>query len=151
VLTLCLEAHNRTGKYSYYTQFHDLEIMYHVAPLLPATPTEEQQLERKRHVGNDIVVLLFRDADCKSTHCPLRSPGTDSPAAEFDPTVVASHFNHIFVVVQPEERTDGSSMTRYKYAPSSCRQPLTELQGSYCFQKRCACLRASNARLWSLP
>jgi hypothetical protein len=120
-------AHNRTGKYSYYTQFHDLEIMYHVAPLLPATPTEEQQLERKRHVGNDIVVMLFRDADCKSTLVPTLLSRTDNLAAEFDPSVVASHFNHIFVVVQPEERTDGSSMTRYKSESSSCRQSLTYL------------------------
>jgi RAP1 GTPase activating protein 1 len=36
--------------------------MYHVAPMIPNPSIDKQQLDRKRHLGNDIVVLLFRDA-----------------------------------------------------------------------------------------
>jgi RAP1 GTPase activating protein 1 len=35
--------------------------MYHVAPMIPFTPEDPQQLERKRHIGNDLCVLIFLD------------------------------------------------------------------------------------------
>lgn len=33
--------------------------MYHVAPLLPFYEKDTQQLERKRHVGNDVVNVVY--------------------------------------------------------------------------------------------
>jgi len=36
--------------------------MLHVAREIPYTEGDEQQVERKRHIGNDIVVLVFREA-----------------------------------------------------------------------------------------
>jgi len=71
-----------TGTHSVYTAFQDNEIMFHVAPLLPWLPNDKQQLERKRHLGNDIIVLLFKES---------QSP--------FNPTLLRSEFNHIFVVI----------------------------------------------------
>lgn len=35
--------------------------MYHVANLIPHNPKDAQQLERKRHIGNDIVVIAYCD------------------------------------------------------------------------------------------
>ena len=35
--------------------------MYHIAPMIPNPTHDKQQLDRKRHLGNDIVVLIFRD------------------------------------------------------------------------------------------
>ncbi|RUS21539.1 hypothetical protein BC937DRAFT_92345 [Endogone sp. FLAS-F59071] len=52
---------NSTGMNSVYTEFHGYEIMYHVAPLLPNSPRDEQHVERKRHLGNDIVLIVFND------------------------------------------------------------------------------------------
>jgi RAP1 GTPase activating protein 1 len=43
-----------------HTKFNGFEIMYHVAPYLPWYPNDKQQLERKRHLGNDIVVIVFQ-------------------------------------------------------------------------------------------
>ena len=40
-----------------------LEVMAHVAPLLPYDPVNPQQLHRKRHVGNDVVVVIFCEGD----------------------------------------------------------------------------------------
>ena len=37
--------------------------MYHVAPLLPFYEKDAQQLERKRHVGNDVVNVIFVEGD----------------------------------------------------------------------------------------
>ena len=77
---------NSTGEYSYYTKVKDLEIMYHIAPLLPFTPNDEQQLEKKRHIGNDVVVFIFKQ--------------TESPS--FQPAQFISEFNHIFIIVTPK-------------------------------------------------
>ena len=45
---------NTTGSHSVYTKFNEFEIMYHVAPLLPYQDFDEQRVERKRHLGNDV-------------------------------------------------------------------------------------------------
>lgn len=36
--------------------------MFHVAHLLPFRPADDQQIERKRHIGNDIVILLYNES-----------------------------------------------------------------------------------------
>ncbi|KAL3170449.1 hypothetical protein MRX96_014680 [Rhipicephalus microplus] len=46
-----------TGLYSVYSTYEDCEIMFHVSTMLPYTPSNKQQLLRKRHIGNDIVTL----------------------------------------------------------------------------------------------
>ena len=37
--------------------------MFHVSTLLPYSAEDMQQLERKRHIGNDIVIIVFQDGD----------------------------------------------------------------------------------------
>ncbi|GAV00818.1 hypothetical protein RvY_11614 [Ramazzottius varieornatus] len=73
-----------TGLYSLYTTFHEYEIMFHVSTMLPFTPSNKQQLLRKRHIGNDIVTIVFQE------------PG----ALPFSPKTIRSHFQHVFIVVQ---------------------------------------------------
>ncbi len=70
-----------------------------MSTLLPSITYDAQQLERKRHLGNDIVLIVFRDAEC-----------TDP----FDPSQIMSQFNHVFVVVQAD-KSDPMQGTRYKY------------------------------------
>ena len=48
-----------TGTHSIYTVHCGLSIMFHVATMIPFTAGDEQQVERKRHLGNDIVVIVF--------------------------------------------------------------------------------------------
>ncbi|CAK1555815.1 unnamed protein product [Leptosia nina] len=83
-----------TGTEAVYERFYDREIMFHVAPLLPHTAGDAQQLQRKRHVGNDIVAIVFQEK-----------------ATPFTPDMIASHFLHAFIVVTPIE-VEGE--TRYK-------------------------------------
>nr|XP_045598357.1 signal-induced proliferation-associated 1-like protein 1 isoform X1 [Procambarus clarkii]XP_045598358.1 signal-induced proliferation-associated 1-like protein 1 isoform X1 [Procambarus clarkii]XP_045598359.1 signal-induced proliferation-associated 1-like protein 1 isoform X1 [Procambarus clarkii] len=73
-----------TGLYSVYNQYRDAEIMFHVSTLLPFTPNNRKQLLRKRHIGNDIVTIIFQE------------PG----APPFSPKHIRSHFQHVFIVVQ---------------------------------------------------
>ncbi|KAK1894371.1 Signal-induced proliferation-associated 1-like protein 1 [Dissostichus eleginoides] len=73
-----------TGTHSLYTTYKDYEIMFHVTTLLPYTPNNKQQLLRKRHIGNDIVTIVFQE------------PG----AHPFTPKAIRSHFQHVFIIVR---------------------------------------------------
>ncbi|KYQ89078.1 RapGAP/RanGAP domain-containing protein [Tieghemostelium lacteum] len=52
-----------TGSHSIYQRWNNNEVMYHVSCMLPFNEKDKQQLERKRHIGNDIVVIVFQDGD----------------------------------------------------------------------------------------
>ena len=84
-----------TGSHCIYTQYEDNEITFHVSTLLPFTPNNRQQLLRKRHVGNDIVTIIFQEPGAKS----------------FTPKTIRSHFQHVFIVVRllPPESSEGSA------------------------------------------
>uniref|UniRef100_A0A8C8WRU0 Signal-induced proliferation-associated 1 n=1 Tax=Panthera leo TaxID=9689 RepID=A0A8C8WRU0_PANLE len=73
-----------TGTHSLYTTYQDHEIMFHVSTMLPYTPNNQQQLLRKRHIGNDIVTIVFQE------------PGSKP----FCPATIRSHFQHVFLVVR---------------------------------------------------
>ena len=57
--------------------------MFHVSTLLPYTVGDTQQVQRKRHVGNDIVAIVFQDEN-----------------TPFVPNMIASNFLHAYIVVQ---------------------------------------------------
>ncbi|XP_006899751.1 PREDICTED: signal-induced proliferation-associated 1-like protein 3 [Elephantulus edwardii] len=95
-----------TGTHSLYTTYQDYEIMFHVSTLLPYTPNNRQQLLRKRHIGNDIVTIIFQE------------PG----ALPFTPKNIRSHFQHVFIIVRVHNPcTDNvcysMAVTRSKDAP----------------------------------
>ncbi|KAM4612947.1 rap1 GTPase-activating protein 1 [Polymixia lowei] len=78
-------THGQTGIESVYTNFHNKEIMFHVSTKLPYTEGDSQQLQRKRHIGNDIVAVVFQEEN-----------------TPFVPDMIASNFLHAYVVVQVE-------------------------------------------------
>ena len=49
------------------------------------------QLERKRHLGNDIVVIIFVDGEDPEL--------AYESCLTFNPSCMKSHFNHIFALV----------------------------------------------------
>jgi RAP1 GTPase activating protein 1 len=69
-----------------YTKWQGYEIMFHVATLLPFKPEDAQQLEKKRHIGNDLVIIIFQQGN-----------------EPFDLSTIASHQNHVIAFVQPEK------------------------------------------------
>ncbi|KAM4692839.1 signal-induced proliferation-associated 1-like protein 2 isoform 2-T2 [Discoglossus pictus] len=73
-----------TGTHSLYTTYKDYELMFHVSSMLPYMPSNRQQLLRKRHIGNDIVTIVFQE------------PG----ALPFTAKTIRSHFQHVFVIVR---------------------------------------------------
>lgn len=79
-----------TGKYSVYTIFEGHEIMFHVSTLLPYSKDNRQQVERKRHIGNDIVNIVFIDVD---------DPSQSEAAHQlFNPTCIKSQFTRILFI-----------------------------------------------------
>ncbi|XP_078235627.1 rap1 GTPase-activating protein 1 isoform X4 [Pogona vitticeps] len=88
-------THGQTGTESVYCNFRNKEIMFHVSTKLPYTEGDAQQLQRKRHIGNDIVAIVFQDEN-----------------TPFVPDMIASNFLHAYVVVQAESPC--SDNTLYK-------------------------------------
>ncbi|XP_042617131.1 signal-induced proliferation-associated protein 1-like isoform X2 [Cyprinus carpio] len=76
-----------TGTHSLYTRYQDYEVMFHVSTMLPYTANNTQQLLRKRHIGNDIITIVFQE------------PG----ALPFTPKAIRSHFQHVFIIVRVHE------------------------------------------------
>ncbi|KAL1509707.1 hypothetical protein ABEB36_004404 [Hypothenemus hampei] len=89
-----------TGFYSVYAQYQECEIMFHVSTMLPFTANNRQQLLRKRHIGNDIVTIVFQE------------PG----ALPFTPKGIRSQFQHVFIVVNAINPC--TENTHYKVAVS---------------------------------
>ncbi|KAH0511486.1 Rap1 GTPase-activating protein 2 [Microtus ochrogaster] len=88
-------THGQTGVESVYTTFRDREIMFHVSTKLPFTDGDTQQLQRKRHIGNDIVAIIFQEEN-----------------TPFVPDMIASNFLHAYIVVQAE--SPGTETPSYK-------------------------------------
>ncbi|XP_058023182.1 rap1 GTPase-activating protein 1-like [Ahaetulla prasina] len=83
----------QTGTESIYTNFRGKEIMFHVSTMLPFTEGDAQQLQRKRHIGNDIVAIVFQDEN-----------------TPFVPDMIASNFLHAYMVVQLHHNASGETL-----------------------------------------
>jgi len=66
--------------------------------MLPYFPKDPQQVERKRHLGNDVVLVIFKE----------------SSEDMFPAHRISSQFNHSFAIVQPVENG-----TKYRVAFSN--------------------------------
>uniref|UniRef100_A0A673B6Z8 GTPase-activating Rap/Ran-GAP domain-like protein 3 n=1 Tax=Sphaeramia orbicularis TaxID=375764 RepID=A0A673B6Z8_9TELE len=73
-----------TGIKSIYTVYQGHELMFHVSTMLPYSKENKQQVERKRHIGNDIVTIVFQEGDDASS--------------SFKPSMIRSHFTRILHV-----------------------------------------------------
>lgn len=87
--------HGQTGTHAIFEKYLGNEIMFHVSTLLPYVDGDEQQLQRKCHIGNDIVAIVFQEVN-----------------TPFAPDMIASHFLHAYIVVQPIDPC--TSITRYR-------------------------------------
>ena len=65
------------------------DVFYHVAPLLPTNQNDEQQIYKKRHIGNDNVHIIWNDN-----------------IFDYDTTTITSQFNDAHIVISPLNKTD---------------------------------------------
>jgi RAP1 GTPase activating protein 1 len=87
--------HGQTGTHALYEVHKGHEIMFHVSTLLPFVETDAQQLQRKCHIGNDIVAIVFQEAN-----------------TPFSPDMITSHFLHTYIVIQAIDAC--TDKTRYR-------------------------------------
>eukprot|EP00727_Mastigamoeba_balamuthi_P012591 m51a1_g7955 hypothetical protein (798) ;mRNA; f:184965-188029 len=87
-----------TGEQSLYTVFRGFELMFHVATMLPYTPNDRQQVEKKRHIGNDICVIVFKEGP-----------------APYPADRITSEFNQVYGVVQAY-KVNGQTAYRAEFA-----------------------------------
>jgi len=101
-------VHNLTGTESVYTMWRNIEIMFHVSTMLPHEENDPQKLQKKRHIGNDIVCVAFIESD----------------DTLFWPGCIKSYFLHTFIAVQtsPKPLKEGE---KRKYSVSCvCRNEV---------------------------
>ncbi|CAO3600179.1 unnamed protein product [Absidia cylindrospora] len=76
-----------SGDYTYTSTWQDIyQVTYHVSTLIPSSSNDKQHIQKKRHIGNDIVCIVFVDGN-----------------RPFDPAAIKSQFLHVFIVVHQEE------------------------------------------------
>lgn len=82
---------SQPDRHSLFTSYQGISIMFHVAPYLPYSAKNRQQLDRKRHIGNDVAIVIFNEA-----------------SQPYLTSLIASRFNHIIIVVSSEPQDDGT-------------------------------------------
>ncbi|KAL1920174.1 uncharacterized protein VTP21DRAFT_1320 [Calcarisporiella thermophila] len=84
------------GRWMYWNQiWGDFEIAYHVSTLLPWKQGDRYQVARKKHIGNDIVCIIFVEG---------RQP--------INPAMIKSQFLHVFIIVHPEPHSSSEAYYR---------------------------------------
>ena len=89
------------GEYSFFSQHGTAQLMFHVSTYLPFKATDKQQIARKCHLGNDVLIIIWQESD----------------QCLFDPEMITSQFNVSFLVVR-------------KHIPTTPASPLRE-EGSF--------------------
>lgn len=96
---LDVRGENTTGVHSLFRQWRDFQVMYHVSTLLPHGESA-QQLAKKRHIGNDIVMVVFQDEGSQP----------------FNATTVKSNYIQITIVVRVINLGEGKRAWRVTVA-----------------------------------
>jgi len=74
----------RNGRTSIYFADSMNEMMFHIAPLLPTDPKDEQQIYKKRHIGNDHTHIIY-----------------SQDMRDYDTTTITSQFNQAHIMIYP--------------------------------------------------
>lgn len=91
-----------SGEYTYINNWNENTLAYHISTLIPSKSGDKQQIQRKRHIGNDIVCIVFVQGN-----------------QPFNPTAIKSQFLHVFIVVnQLEDQVWKVEIVSVKDVPS---------------------------------
>lgn len=101
-------VHNLTGTESVYTMWRNIEIMFHVSTMLPHEENDPQKLQKKRHIGNDIVCVAFIESDDML----------------FWPGCIKSYFLHTFITVRTSSKPPKEGEKRKYFVSCVCRNEV---------------------------
>jgi len=79
-----LDSYGSTGKTAPYYANSSYEMIFHVSTRIPTLESDPQQIQKKRHIGNDIVHIIW------SEH-----------KRDYNPSTITSQFNDAHVVIYP--------------------------------------------------
>jgi hypothetical protein len=98
-----LDVKNKsTGEHSIYHEIHGVSVMFHVCTMLPSQENDVQRVERKRHIGNDVVTFVYLEEGCEP----------------YLATKLTSQFIHIHYVIQKVKGTGAGTGTIAQYRVS---------------------------------
>jgi len=103
---------DRDGLCSLYTTHKNTyKIMFHVSTMLKYDEDDRQQIQRKRHIGNDIVVIIYQE---EISHPEtLNSHLYSNIDKSFSPGSITSKFNHIYIIVRRLSLMDENNLPLY--------------------------------------
>jgi hypothetical protein len=79
-----LDANLTTGTVAPYYSNSTTEVIFHVVTNMPTKPNDQQQIHKKRHIGNDIVHIVWSEHD-----------------RDYRPWTITSQFNFVHIVIYP--------------------------------------------------
>ncbi|EGC36856.1 hypothetical protein DICPUDRAFT_46913 [Dictyostelium purpureum] len=86
-------TNNSSGTHSIFSKYKDVEIMYHVSTMLPFFPSDPKQTERRKHICNDRIVIVFNDGK-----------------QAYNPNCIKSKNTQIIILVQPIKPIENSTI-----------------------------------------
>uniref|UniRef100_A0A6B2L4Q0 Rap-GAP domain-containing protein n=1 Tax=Arcella intermedia TaxID=1963864 RepID=A0A6B2L4Q0_9EUKA len=129
-----------TGSHSYFTKYKGQSVMYHIGPFMPY---KDNDPSRKRYIGNDVVVIIFKEGS----------------GDLFDPTVMRSQYNHVFAVVH-KVKTESGDFYRFEisnkpavppYPPYLPNPPLFPINSESRDLFLCKLINAERATIAQVP
>eukprot|EP00735_Rhodelphis_limneticus_P009291 TRINITY_DN266_c0_g1::TRINITY_DN266_c0_g1_i1::g.1656::m.1656 TRINITY_DN266_c0_g1::TRINITY_DN266_c0_g1_i1::g.1656 ORF type:complete len:381 (+),score=56.01,sp/Q5VVW2/GARL3_HUMAN/34.69/8e-50,Rap_GAP/PF02145.10/1.9e-52,PPDFL/PF15060.1/0.13 TRINITY_DN266_c0_g1_i1:40-1182(+) len=75
---------DRYGSHSVFSKWNSCDVMYHVSTLLPQSKTNKQQIQKKKHIGNDTCCIVFQE-----------------PGSRYDPDTITTNVVRCYVIVSP--------------------------------------------------
>jgi len=95
------------GRYHLFFMSERFELMYHVAPLIPTDHINEQQIYKKRHIGNDNVHIVWSENEI-----------------DYDPQTISSQFNDAHIIIYPLKEEGLCRVFLNKKNPNLAMGPL---------------------------
>lgn len=92
-----MDANGGDGKFTYIWQDDIVQVTFHVATLMPNRESDPNCNEKKKHIGNDFVSIVYNES-----------------GEEYNPNTIKGQFNNACVVVQPLELSSNRIIVRAK-------------------------------------
>ncbi|XP_014260624.1 tuberin [Cimex lectularius] len=92
-----LQTDGKDGKFAYIWQDDVMQVIFHVATLMPNSPTDLNATSKKLHIGNNFVTIVYNDS-----------------GEEYNFQTVKAQFNYAVVVVEPLEHGTNQVIVKAK-------------------------------------
>jgi len=82
-----MDKKGQHGKHFIYFGDNDVEVAFHVATRMPTSDSDVQQLNKKKHIGNDFVHVVWSESK-----------------RDYRPMCISSEFNDVVITIYPQGR-----------------------------------------------